>query len=184
MPFTGLTQGIRAVLKQWGTLMGYAGMGARAATVRQTLDEVPGETPELSVLDEMTAQGATWNDFQQVFALANANERAAGRFMAASPDAPFDPAWAGVTPASRTPAARAASPTIRVRVNYTYLDDTGELVNDWFTTTLSVTEGLTKTAILSRMETLLATTLQTTTTARRTYHGTLVGINTVRLTWI
>lgn len=176
MAWTTLTAGMRSLMKYWGQIV-------QAATAKAGVSGAWAGVKEGAALATAEVEGATIFDMNALYGLAAANREAGDRFMAAPPTAAFDPAWAGTTPAARTPAARFLSPTVRVRVNYTYLDEEGNLQNDWFSTVLEAPGTLTKTQILSTMETVLTIILRTTT-ATREYHGALVGINTVQLTWL
>lgn len=177
MPWTTLTAGMRSLLKYWGSIQTAAatrtGVAGAWAAVKEGAAAVTAEI-----------EGASIFDMNALYGLAAGNRNAADRFMAAGTDQVFDPAWVGTTPSARTPAARFLSPTIRARVNYTYLTETGELVNAWGTTVIEAPGTLTKEQLIATIEATLTAVLATTTPTRTTPRSTLVAVNTISLAWI
>lgn len=166
---------MRAILKQWGALQGFARTKASASDARLALTQ-------LGILETFDAAGATWNDFQKVYGLANRNQIASELFAAAQGEEAFSMSWAGITPNSRTYEAMSASPTVRIRVNITFVNETGTVVNQWTTVEKQVLTIDTKTSIVAYATTLVSLALQTASKTATRYQGTLTAVNTIALT--
>lgn len=172
-PFT-LTAGMKALLKQWGAIQAAAATRLGVAGAWSAVSEAGGIEP-------VTGVSPTIFDMNQLYGLAAGNRAAAESFANAADTAAVMPTMAGLSPNSRTAAAREISPVLHARAEYTVLRPTGTIDTQWSTFELTLYTGLTKTALLSTIETAIIGSLTTTAETPTRYKGTLAGLGTVTL---
>ena len=127
---------------------------------------------EAGYLSGATGRGATITDMNSLYGLAVGNRNAMDNFNAATPQSAITGDMIGLTPNSRTLAARNAAPGYNVRVNYSYLFG-GDFFTDWITVQYPVSIDGTKTAFLGTLATLL-TQASTASTPWTTLRGKTV----------
>lgn len=173
MAFTTLTEGMRNLLKYWGSIMGAAQQRAGTANLRQLMTD-------LEVWTELGVAEPTWSDYQAVYGLAVANRNASERLMAAGDDAFVDPSMIGLTPNARSLEARNAAPSTRIRVGFTTTVD-GEQSTGWLTLDQPYGMTTTKGTLVDFLTTQL-TSDTSTLVGSATFPGSgFVGIHTITL---